>query len=211
MAIACQHHLEFDCNQLMSSSTNGSSASLVGGLQIGHDVAWQQLVDLYAPLVRSWCLASGVRAAEAPDVVQDVFLAVHRKVREFVPRRDTGGFRGWLWTIARNRIHDYFRRLRDREQATGGSTALQWLHTQATDVPEEPPESPGELTAVMHRALEYVRSEFQAQTWEAFWSTTALGRSTADVADQLGVTPAAIRQSRSRVLRRLRQQLGDTL
>lgn len=193
-----------------TSSPSASSGSLLLGLQRGQDAAWQRLVDLYAPLVRSWCLAAGLGPNESLDVVQEVFLAVHRRVHEFVPRRDTGGFRGWLWTIARNRIRDHFRRLRDREQAAGGSTAMQWLHSTAeAPLDDEAPESPSETTALMHRALEYVRAEFQPQTWTAFWNTTALGRSTEEVAVELGVTPAAVRQSRSRVLRRLRQQLGD--
>ncbi len=197
----------------MSSSSNGSSVSLLRGLQERRDSAWERLVELYAPLVRSWCLGAGMQTAEALDVVQEVFLAVHRKVRDFTPQRNTGGFRGWLWTIARNRIRDHFRRLRDQEQAAGGSTALQWLRSRAVDVTvaEEPPEAPGETAALLHRALDSIRVDFQPQTWTAFWSTTVLGRSTEEVAEEFGVTPGAIRQARSRVLRRLREQLGDAV
>ena len=36
-----------------------------------------------------------------------------------------------------------------------------------------------------------------------------LGEATESVAEEFGISPAAVRQARSRVLRRLRQQLGD--
>lgn len=53
------------------------------------------------------------------------------------------------------------------------------------------------------------RSEFEPRSWQAFWRSAVDGIPTAVVAEELGVTAAAVRQSRSRILRRLRQQLGD--
>ncbi|MEZ6101764.1 MAG: hypothetical protein R3E01_22750 [Pirellulaceae bacterium] len=46
-------------------------------------------------------------------------------------------------------------------------------------------------------------------TWDAFWRTAVLGQATADVADELGMTAAAVRKAKSRTLQRLRRQLGD--
>ena len=57
------------------------------------------------------------------------------------------------------------------------------------------------------RALEQVRGEFEERTWQAFWLVAVEGRTTAEVAAQTGVSPAAVRQAKSRVLRRLRQEL----
>jgi RNA polymerase sigma-70 factor (ECF subfamily) len=57
--------------------------------------------------------------------------------------------------------------------------------------------------------LEQIRQEFQAKTWVAFWRTVIDGQATSLVAAELGLTPASIRQAKSRILRRLRQQLGD--
>jgi DNA-directed RNA polymerase specialized sigma24 family protein len=37
------------------------------------------------------------------------------------------------------------------------------------------------------------------------------GRSTADVAEELSATPAAVRQAQSRVSRRLKQEMGELL
>jgi RNA polymerase sigma-70 factor, ECF subfamily len=63
----------------------------------------------------------------------------------------------------------------------------------------------------MHRALELVRRDFADQTWEAFWRVTVAGQPAAEAAAELGTSVADIRQAKSRVLRRLREELGDLL
>jgi RNA polymerase sigma-70 factor (ECF subfamily) len=61
------------------------------------------------------------------------------------------------------------------------------------------------------RALEQVRGHFDERTWQAFWLTAIDGRSPTDLAGELGMTAGNIRQAKSRVLRRIRQELGDLL
>jgi RNA polymerase sigma-70 factor (ECF subfamily) len=54
-----------------------------------------------------------------------------------------------------------------------------------------------------------VRGEFEPRTWQAFWKTAVDGRPVKDVADELGMSPGAVRVAKSRVLHRLRDELGD--
>lgn len=70
-------------------------------------------------------------------------------------------------------------------------------------------ELPQVWDGVVARALKQIQSDFQASTWLAFWRVVIDGQSTAVVAEEMGLTAAAVRQAKSRVLRRLRQQLGD--
>jgi len=56
-----------------------------------------------------------------------------------------------------------------------------------------------------------VRGEFEERTWTAFWQAAVEGQSPADIAEDLGMTPAAIRKAKSRVLHRLRQEVGDLI
>jgi RNA polymerase sigma-70 factor (ECF subfamily) len=67
------------------------------------------------------------------------------------------------------------------------------------------------VNSLYRRALEYVRGEYNDRTWQAFWRTAIDERSVADVAAELGMTAAAIRQAKSRVLRQLKQELGELL
>jgi RNA polymerase sigma-70 factor (ECF subfamily) len=68
-----------------------------------------------------------------------------------------------------------------------------------------------EVGQLHRRAVEQVRGEFEERTWRAFWMTAVEGRSPADLAAELGMTPTAIRQAKSRVLRRLKQEMGDLI
>lgn len=163
---------------------------------------------LYGPLVFSWCRRSEIPAHDSADVVQEVFQAVHRGIAGFRYARPSDTFRGWLRTIARNKIHDYFRKRAGEPLATGGTEAQQWLAGVVADEETEelPLKPPSEL---VHRGLELIRCEFEDCTWQAFLLTTVERLSASEAAQRLGTTSGAVRQAKYRVLRRLRQELGD--
>jgi RNA polymerase sigma-70 factor (ECF subfamily) len=62
---------------------------------------------------------------------------------------------------------------------------------------------------VLGRALELIRGEFHERTWQAFWRTVVEGKAANDVAAELDMQPGAVRVSKSRVLCRLRRELGE--
>ncbi len=62
---------------------------------------------------------------------------------------------------------------------------------------------------LVKQVMRQVESEFEPVTWQAFWSTTIETRSASDVAETLGISIASVYQAKSRVLRRLRQQLSE--
>src|SRR5262245_8405404 len=80
---------------------------------------WSQFVEIYAPLVYGFARRHGLQDADAADVTQDVLRAVARSARrlEYDPRR--GSFRGWLFTIVRNELRDFFRRCQRLGHASG--------------------------------------------------------------------------------------------
>jgi RNA polymerase sigma-70 factor (ECF subfamily) len=171
--------------------------------------AWRGLLHLYGPLVLRWCAHRGVVGPDADDLSQEVFQAVAARLADF--RRDRPGdtFRGWLRNITRNKLADYFRRRQGQPQAQGGSDAQRQLQDVAK--PELPEDSATDLGELYHRALELVKGEFEVRSWQAFWRTVVEGQATDEVAADLGVTPAAVRKARSRILLRLRQETGDLI
>ena len=50
---------------------------------------------------------------------------------------------------------------------------------------------------------------FTERMWQIFWRVTVDGNSATAVAEEFGATPAAVRQIKSRILRRLKQIVGD--
>jgi RNA polymerase sigma-70 factor (ECF subfamily) len=52
-----------------------------------------------------------------------------------------------------------------------------------------------------------MQSDFEPATWKACWECVVNGRPAADVSAELGLSVAAVYIARSRVLRRLRDEL----
>jgi len=195
-----------------AASAGSTSRSLLAAAQQDSPAAWSRLMALYAPLVAAWCGRWGVARQDVSDVVQEVFTAVARNLERFRKEQPHDTFRGWLATIARNKVRDYFR-LRGKSPAAPGGTEAWRRISQvcderllATDSEDGGAEIMG---AVLQRALEAIRAEFQERTWLAFWQTVVDGKSTADVADELDMQPGTVRVSKSRVLCRLRRELGE--
>ena len=194
---------------LDDASQGSSSLSLAERLQDGSASAWGDLVRLYGPLVDRWCRNASVPPDAIPDVAQEVFLAAFRGVKRFDPGVPNATFRGWLWTVVRSRIVEYYRKRNSGVVAPGGSTALAHIHALVDPIPVHEPTEPDEASALLRRALDQICVEFTTGTWDLFWRATVLGHPTDLIASENGVTPSAVRQAKSRVLRRLRKQLGD--
>jgi RNA polymerase sigma-70 factor (ECF subfamily) len=190
----------------------GTSLTLLERSRANEPGAWDRLVSLYAPLVRSWCVGAGVQDADADDVVQEVCAAALNSLAGF--RRDRPGdtFRGWLRGITRHLLVQHFRRSRRQLRGSGGSEALDMIHEVAdprVELAEE--DSPAQMQGLYSRALEQVRGEFEERTWRMFWLTTVEERTPGAVAELMGVSAAAVRKAKSRVLHRLREELGDVI
>jgi RNA polymerase sigma-70 factor (ECF subfamily) len=189
-----------------------TSTSLVHRVRQNEAQAWHELAAIYLPLVYTWCRQSGVSPDDAGDVSQEVFRAVHRTVAVGDFRRERAGdsFRGWLWTITRNKIRDHFRAAAARPVAVGGTDA----QIRLAELPEVEPDSltaapmTGVSQSPVFGALELVRTEFADKTWQAFWRTTVLEQETSQIAADLGLSVNAVRLAKSRVLRRLRERLA---
>lgn len=172
----------------------------------GDHEAWRQLVELYAPLVYRFLRRRGLQDADAADLTQEVLRAVASAIERFNydPRRGT--FRGWLYTVARHKLHTFLKR-RQRQRC----------HTEEIETErllEEP--APDEESALWEQeyrqrlfdwAAEQVRGHFQAATWQAFWRTAVEGQSPQQAAAALGLSVGAVYIARSRVLARLKEEV----
>jgi RNA polymerase sigma-70 factor (ECF subfamily) len=191
------------------SEASATSSSLLLRLRAGDQAAWDRLLAVYAPLVWHWCRSSGLQEQDRADVVQDVFQAVSGRLDSF-RRQPDGSFRGWLRIITRHKVCDLLRRRRHEPPGAGGSEALRWLGQVAT--PEEVEEGSvidqADHRLIVRRILDLLRPEFGEQTWQAFWRTAVEGQPAVEAAQELGMSPGAVRVAKCRVLHRLRGELG---
>jgi RNA polymerase sigma-70 factor (ECF subfamily) len=195
-----------------SQPSTGTSRSLIERVRADDTAAWDRLVSLYAPLVFYWCRRYDLRDEDRADIFQEVFLAVATHIADFRKERQSDTFRGWLRTITRNKILDHFRRRGREQEAAGGSEANARLaHLPAPSAEEESIAEDKAEKALFYRGLDMIRADFEERTWQAFWRTTVEGKSPKDVGAELGMSPGAVRVAKSRVLHRLREELGDLL
>ncbi len=195
----------------MAEHPANTSLTLLQRLRDNDADAWRVMVGLYAPLVRHWCGRRGVRGADAEDVAQDVFRAAAAGLARFRRERPGDSFRAWLRGITRNVLLQHFRRADRQPQGSGGTDALLRINAISQDDPADDEDPSSELDALRQRALELVRAEVGERTWQAFWLVAVEDQAPADVAARFGVSPNAVRLSKSRVLRRLREQFGDLI
>lgn len=131
---------------------------------------WRELVGLYGPLIAWWCRRCRIDEHSVADCVQDVFASVAVALDTFHPKRDTGSFRAWLWTITRRKVLDCLRTQQRRPHAIGGSTAVAMIHEvmDGQSIPDEELSEALQIRELIDRALQQVRDEFENCTWQAF-------------------------------------------
>src|SRR5262249_18390070 len=153
----------------------------------------------------------GLQDADAADLMQDVLRSVARNAprMEYDPKRGT--FRGWLYTVTRNKIYNFLSAQRNRPRGTGDADAQERLDaTPAREDEHEGPDAEWEKEyqrRLSARAMERVKGEFQPATWQAFWLTAVEGKAAAEVGAGLKMSPGAVYVAKSRVLARLRDEV----
>jgi RNA polymerase sigma-70 factor (ECF subfamily) len=181
-------------------------ASLLERLrQPGEQQAWGRFVDLYTPLLYYWARRLGLPSAAAADLVQEVFVVLVRKLPEF--RYDPHkSFRNWLRTITHNKWREHRRRR---------GPALAVAAGRLEDLPDQDDTGAFEEAEyrrhLVGRALELVQPEFPDTTWAAFREYVVCGKSAAEVAAALNISPGTVYAAKSRVLSRLRQEIDGFL
>jgi RNA polymerase sigma-70 factor, ECF subfamily len=193
-----------------NSSFSTTSPSLIRRVANRDPEAWRRFTRLYGPLVFHWRRQQRLSDHDAADVMQDVFVSVARAVSSYEDRPGST-FRGWLWTVTRNQMVTFLRKQTRQGAANGGTENWQQLLNVAESLSDDPDQftSQIELNALYRRGLELVRQEFRPRTWEIFWRNVVEDQPSDAVADEFGVSANSVRQTRSRVLRRIRQELGD--
>ena len=171
--------------------------------------AWQKLVTLYEPRISLWCRGQGLDQPATSDVIQDTWMSVARGLAHFRSQPGHGAFRAWLHQIVRRRIADYRRREGHAPAVVGGSSFTMRL----AELPfegEPRSDASAKPEVAVGRAMAIVQREVEPKTWQAFWMCVVDQLSTEEVAKLLEMTPANVRQCRSRVLRRLRQSMASS-
>jgi len=183
-------------------------ASLLIQIRDGsNQAAWQEFVNLYGSVIYGFARKRGLQDADAADLMQDVLRSVSSAIGRLDYDRNQGTFRGWLFTITRNKVFNFLAARRIRPQGSGDTTTNRLL----AEEPAANDASDSWELAYQRRlaslAMERVKGEFHENTWRAFWLTAVEGIAAAEVAPQVAMSPGAIYVAKSRVLARLKDEV----
>lgn len=183
-------------------------ASLLIQLRSGtNHVAWQEFSRIYSPMIYGFARKRGLQDADAADLMQDVMRSVMSAIGrlEYDPKQGT--FRGWLFTITRNKIYNFLTSRRLRPQGTGDTTANKMLDASAAESDGIDAWELEYQRRTAYLAMEKIKHEFQDKTWQAFQLTAVEGLSAAEVGQRLGLSSGAVYVAKSRVLARLKDEV----
>lgn len=169
--------------------------------------AWEEFVDIYRPVIVRVAQMRGMQPADAEDLAQHVLLLVSKAIERFDPERTDAKFRTWLRRIADNAILNALSRGYP-DRGSGDSDLHALLHQRpSADDPQSTLLTTEVRREVFQLAARIVREEFSPATWAAFWRTAVDEQDVGEVAQELGRSTGSVYASRSRVMKRLRQQV----
>jgi RNA polymerase sigma-70 factor (ECF subfamily) len=173
----------------------------------GDGPAWAEFVEIYAPLVYGFGRKHGLQDADAADLTQEVLRAVARAAGRLVYDPARGSFRGWLFTVVRNKLRNFLAAAGRRERGSGDSDLHDLLCRQPAREDEAALWEREHQRRLFHWAAEQVRPRVQETTWQAFWRTAVDGHDPRQVAADVGLSLAAVYLARSRVMARLKEEV----
>jgi RNA polymerase sigma-70 factor, ECF subfamily len=186
---------------------DSTASDLLGAARRLDPQAWQELVDRYSWLIVRWCRQEGLSADDAPDVLQAVLLRVVQHLGEFRKDGRTAAFRRWLRTLTRSQVADFRRRAAKQPRGDGGSSAQRrFLEVAEANSRAESSTRIELLLERFWKLVDRLEEAFEPTTWQAFWLTVFEDLNSREASQVLGITPAAVRLAKARVLRRIRQE-----
>ena len=173
----------------------------------GNLKAWEEFVLVYRPVIYRMARRRGMQDADAQDIVQTVLTRVAGAICRWEKTDPNSRFRHWLRRVAKNASLTALSRT-PRDPAAGGSG----VRDLVTEVPAPPPDVVQEIELEYMReqylrAAVVVRTDVDAETWQAFELTVIDGRSCENAAALLGKSVGTVYAARSRIMRRLRDQI----
>jgi RNA polymerase sigma factor (sigma-70 family) len=169
-------------------------------------VSWEEFHRRYGQLLYRYARSRGASHADAEDVVQEVEMYLFKAIGDFEYDARKGRFRNYLRSAV---VHALGRRA-TRQAAQPAVLDPQTLDYVASEK-EASADVRWEREWQLHRlrwAMHCIVDEFEPATIRAFEMHVLAGRSVEDTAATLNLSKGSVYQARSRILRRLKDQLA---
>lgn len=180
--------------------------TLLAGLQDPSDqIAWRDFIAMYRPVFYRMARRRGLQDADAQDAAQEILVRISKAIERYQPRPGIR-FRHWLRRIARNVILSSLA----KSNLLVGLQNFEIERVLADEKFDETNESELALEferELFLRASVVVRVDINLETWQGFELTVIQGKSCEEAAAILSKSIGTIYAARSRVMKRLREQI----
>lgn len=163
-----------------------------------------RLFEYYAPRVKAWLMRSGTSPSQAEEIAQETLLTVWRKAGMFDPARASAST--WIYTIARNRRIDLFRR-NNRPEFNPNDPAL----VPDPVTPADQTLSEGQTAASLKAAIASLPDEQKAVVQKSFYEDKSHSEIAKDLQLPLGTVKSRLRLAFRRLRQVLEPSLGEAL
>ena len=194
---------------------NRTSTTFIARLQDRNSDAWKDFMEFYVPLIQYWCRRKKDRLTrvERQDILQDVLQRVSASIEKFDLTHEERSFRGWLRRITENRICDYLQEKAKKENTERlysdigiENIAAPFPVLSESDAATDPECEAEEQRILLKQVLNRIKSEFREKSWEVFRLLVVVGQDSSEVAQTMNMMGDAVRQIRSRILKRIREE-----
>ncbi len=164
--------------------------------------SWNRFYDYYAPRIAKYLRGWSLPEADRNDCFQDVWKEIVGSLRNFEFDPDRGGLCTWMMTVARNKAVDSIRR-RNRHVSENLSEG------EANSVLDPRPDPAYEferrsVQAQVQLALAELSGQVSAMSYSVIYLRWIEGRTTAEIAATLELTPDQVRFRAHRMKRKFR-------
>ncbi|WP_158222518.1 RNA polymerase sigma factor [Rhodopirellula sp. MGV] len=172
------------------------------------DDDWKRLIEIYRPFMYQRISSYPILVNQSENIVQEVLCVLVRELPDF-QRQRTGSFRAFLRGVVLNQLRYAMRRAQKTPLAAGQIDKLTEHIEQLAD-PNSRETADFDRHhdhAVFFHAASIVRAEVKPDTWKAFQKHVLEGMPAAAVAQELGVTVNVVLLAKSRLTRRIREEI----
>ena len=182
--------------------------SLILRLKDADDViAWEEFTAIYSPVIYRVAIKRGLQAADAENIVQEVFAAVIRSVSQWLERENRGKFRAWLLRITHNESINLMTRKATRPLGKGGDAAYQLMEQIPASTKLEEMFETEYQNSVFQWASDQVKNSVTKLNWQAFWMTSIEGMPVDKVTQSLGMSRGQVYTAKSRVMAKIKKRV----
>ena len=205
---------------MTASATNNqgslhTSVTLLSALRDMRDhSSWQNFHTLYRPMLLSVALRSGLSEQDAHDVVQDAIIEVAKEMPTFRYNRTRGRFKGWLLTIVRRRIANFWR---SKHYRHNGEQVPREQLVEPSNI-DTSAETGSEFERLwdeewhahaLRVAEEHVKHEVEPLQFQAFQLHVIKGVAAGETARRLGIKLMEVYWAKYRIGRLMTKAIGE--